>query len=91
MSKTLVLSTLLAAMVVLPLATTSSHAATCGEELSMVQAKYRSALDNDVRDRFGAKISIGEAQQALAANNEQLCRQYVTEAETHLMFPRQDN
>lgn len=84
MNKKIVLAALFATVAFFPLSTTSSHAASCAEELKVVEVKYNLTQDGEVRYRRGAEGHIVNAQKSLAANDEAKCQQQVSEARRDL-------
>ena len=84
MNKKIVLASLLAAVAFYPLSATSGYAATCSDELKVVESKYNSSQPGEVHDHRGAERKIADAQKAMVANDNAKCIQQVAEARTHL-------
>lgn len=91
MNKNIVLATLLAAVAFYPLSATSSHAATCADELKVVESKYNSSKEGEVRDHRGAETKIASAQSALVSNDDAKCMQQVAEARSRLRTNRESS
>lgn len=88
MNKNIVLATLFAAVAFFPLSTTPGHAASCADELKVVESKVKVSHEGEVRDWQGAQNYIVQAQKALAANDDAKCKQQVEVARKNLRDSR---
>ena len=84
MNKKILLATLFAAAAYFPLSATSALAASCADELKVVESKFNTTQDGEVRYRRGAEGHIVNAKKALESNDNAKCQQQVAEARRDL-------